>query len=431
MSHDSSKNKFFRQSGWMIFCTVVSGFAFYGVHPFAKKIPESEYGILGLILAVLNCMSIPSLGLQMVFAQQTAAAVDDRHRRELSGTAHGVLLGTFLIWLAAAVLVVVFREPILAHWKISNSAALWLMLLVGLLSMWLPVFNGILQGQQNFLWVGWSSMLNSTGRLAAVAVVVLVFHGYAAGMTGGILLGVLVSTVIGITFSREVWRGRGAPVPWKSWLARVVPLTFGFGAFQFMFSADPLFVKAWFDETTTAYYIAAGTLGRALVAFTGPVVNVMFPKVVRSVALAEKTSVVGLTLIITAVLAGLGALGLSLVAPWLLVKVYKDTYVAAVPLLPWFAAGMAPLALANVLLNDLMARSRFKVVPWLIVIVAGYATALNFHHASFVAVIQVIGVFNLVFLAVVGLFAWIDAKTGAAPAPPGENFLNRHRAVSP
>lgn len=72
-------------------------------------------------------------------------------------------------------------------------------------------------------------------------------------------------------------------------LARVGPLTFGFGAFQFMFSADPLFVQAWFDKDQTAFYMAAGTLGRALVAFTGPMVAVMFPKIVRSAALSEPT----------------------------------------------------------------------------------------------------------------------------------------------
>jgi O-antigen/teichoic acid export membrane protein len=417
MNQAASHQRFFRQSGWMVISTVISGVLFYAVHPFAKKIPESEYGILGLLLALLQCMSIPSLGLQMVFTQQTASALDEGRRRLLSGTARGVLLGTTVIWLAAVVLVVMFREPILVRWKISNSAALWLMLAVGLLTLWTPVFAGILRGQQNFLWVGWSSIVNSAGRLAAVAVVVLVFHGYAAGMTGGIFFGTLVSLAVCVVFTREVWLGPGSSVAWSAWLAHVVPLTFGFGAFQFMFSADPLFVQAWFDENETAFYMAAGTLGRTIVAFTGPVVTVMFPKIVRSAALSEKTQVMGLTLAITAGLAMLGALALSVVAPWLLTLIYKGTYRAAVPLLPWFAASMVPLALANVLLNHLMALNRFKVVPWLVAVTVGYAVALNLRHGSFVTVIQIIGVFNLVFLGIVGIFFWLEAKPHAAPLP--------------
>src|SRR5262245_627948 len=72
-----SRSTFFRQSGWMVLATVVSGACMFGVHPFSKKIPESEYGIFGTMLAVLNCMAIPTLGLRMIFVQQTAAALSD------------------------------------------------------------------------------------------------------------------------------------------------------------------------------------------------------------------------------------------------------------------------------------------------------------------------------------------------------------------
>lgn len=399
----------------MVIAAVVSGMALYGVHPFAKKIPESEYGVLGLLLAVLNCMGIPSLGLQMVFVQQTAAALSDIEKRRLAGTARSVLLGTFGIWLLMAALVFVFREQVVAKWQISNPAALWITVLVALAAMWSPIFGGILQGQQNFLWVGWASIFNGVGRLAAVAIIVLVFHGYAAGMVGGILIGTLLTFAVFVWQTRQVWLGPGEPFAWKPWFARVVPLTFGFGAFSFMFSADPLFVQAFFDKDQTGFYIAAGTLSRALVAFTGPVVLVMFPKIVRSVATAEKTDVMTLTLLTTGVLASLGALGLSVIAPWLLQVVYKDSFRAAVPLLPWFAWGMVPLALANVLLNDLLARSQFRVVPWLVVLVILYALALTRFHDSFLTVIRMLGGFNLAFLGATLFFA----RRNRAPQPSG------------
>jgi len=404
MTVQSGNKTFFRQSSWMVFATVVGGLALYGVHPFARKIPESEYGVLGLLLAVLNCMSIPALGLQMVFAQQAAAAITDQEQRQLARTARGVLLGGLVIWLAAALLVFFLREALLAQWKISNPVGLWLTLLVGLAAIWSPVFGGILLGQQNFLWVGWAAMLNGIGRVATVAVIVLVFQGYAAGMAGGILAGALASLFIFAWFTRQTWLGPGAPASWKAWLGRVIPLTFGYGAYQFMFSADPLFVQAWFDKEQTGFYMAAGTLGRALVAFTGPVVQVMFPKVVRSEALSEHSGVRGLALVVTGGMAALGALALALLSPVVLAIIYgKDSYQAAVPLVRWFALVMVPLALANVLLNDLMARRVFKVVPWLVLVVAGYVAALFFNHGSFVAVIQTLGVFNLLFL---GLCAW-------------------------
>jgi O-antigen/teichoic acid export membrane protein len=331
----------------------------------------------------------------------------DSQRRQLAGTARSVLLGTFFIWVLMTAVVFVMRHQIVARWQISNPTALWITVAVALVAIWSPVFGGILQGQQNFLWMGWASMLNGLGRLAAVAVIVLVFHGYATGMAGGILIGTLLTLMVFVVQTRRIWLGPGEAFEWKPWFAQVVPLTFGFGAFSFMFSADPLFVQAYFDKDQTGFYIAAGTLSRALVAFTGPVVVVMFPKIVRSAANSEKTDVMGLTLLTTAALASLGAIGLSLVAPWLLTLIYKDSFQAAVPLLPWFAWGMVPLALANVLLNDLLARNQFRVVPWVVGLVILYGLALTRFHDSFLTVIKTLGLFNLAFL---GVTLWFNRE---------------------
>ena len=401
-----SKSSFFRQSGWMVITTVVSGLAMYGVHPFSKKIPESEYGVLGLLLAFLNCMSIPSLGLQMMFVQQTAAALTEGDKRCLAGVARKVLLGTFIIWLMMAGGVFLIQNDILTRWQISNPLALWLTMLVGFCALWTPVFGGILHGQQNFFWYGWSSMLNGIGRVTGVAVIVLVFHGYAAGMVGGILAGTVVMLGIFIWQTRSVWTAPSAPFLWKPWLARVIPLTFGFGSFVVMFSADPLFVQAYFDKEQTGFYTAAGTVSRALVAFTGPVVQVMFPKIVRSAATREKSDVLWLTLLISAGMAIFGALCLSLLGSVLLWIVYKDSYQAAVPLLHWFPWGMVPLALANVLLQNLLARSHFKVVPWVTAVAVSYCLALTQFHGSFLSVIWTIGASTLLYFAVTLWFTW-------------------------
>ena len=93
-------------------------------------------------------------------------------------------------------------------------------------------------------------------------------------------------------------------------------------------------------------------------------------------------------------------------------------YLAAVPLLPWFAWSMVPLTLANVLLNDLLARSRFQVVPWLAAVACGYGLALLRFHDSFLTVIKTLGVSNLVFLCVTVWFARRDRTIHPVPASP-------------
>jgi O-antigen/teichoic acid export membrane protein len=405
------KLTFFRQSGWLMFATVASGAFMFAVHFFSKKIPEAEYGFYGTLLAMLNLMTMPTLGLQMVFAQQTAAAITEQQRSQLASTTRAVLLGTFVFWLVAAIAVLTYQQQILSRFKMTDPVALWVTLLIGLAILWAPVFNGVLQGQQNFLWFGWAAILSGLGRLVAVAVIVLVFGGYSTGMITGALIGTVVPLAILMWHSRSVWAGPGSGFTWREWLARIVPLTLGLGCCQFLYSADPLFVQSYFDKEQTPFYIAAGTLSRALVQFTGPLAAVMFPKIVRATARAEKTDVLALALGTTAVLGGLAALGLSVIAPWVLKLVFKKSFIAAVPLLPWFAWSMLPLALTNVLVNNLLARGRFTVVIWLILTSIGYGVSLSLYHETFLTVIRTLGLFNLLALAIAAWFTW-----GAKPA---------------
>ena len=74
----------------------------------------------------------------------------------------------------------------------------------------------------------------------------------------------------------------------------------GFGAVQFLFTADTMFVKAYFSGDDAAFYVSAGTLSRALMWLVLPLATVMFPKIVHSVARSEKSNLLGVVLLGTA-----------------------------------------------------------------------------------------------------------------------------------
>ena len=73
---------------------------------------------------------------------------------------------------------------------------------------------------------------------------------------------------------------------------------------------------------------------------------------------------------------------------------------------------MVPLTLANVLLNNLLARNQFAVVWVLALVAAGYGLALNQFHDSFFTVIKVIGAANVLFLSVLLVFTWQSRRGG-------------------
>jgi len=403
---------FFRQSGWLMLANIGGGALMWAVHFLAKKTTAAEYGAFGAMLAVAMC--VPNLPLQMVFAQQTARALATGRERALAGMIRLAWLGTFGLALLGAAGVFFWHADILAAWKLPSLAGLWLTMLVVLFSLWLPMFLGVMQGQQNFFWMGWVNILNAAGRLGGAAVLVLVFAGGSTGMIAGVSLGLVVAVSLGVWQTRGLWNLEPETFNPRELLAQIVPLMLGFGAVQFLFTADTMFVKAYFTEDETGFYVGSGTLARALLWLVLPLATVMFPKIVHSAARSEKSNLLGVVLLGTGLLAAGGALGLTVLGPWIVQLVFKASFVpVAKAVLPWYAWAMVPLSLANVLVNQLLARSQFGIVPVLVVLAAAYGVALTQFHGSLVMVLQTLGVFNLLLFAVSAGFVWKSPKSKA------------------
>lgn len=402
---------FFRQSGWLMIAAIAGGGLTYGVHLLAKakSVDETQYAAFGTLLMVVACL--PTLPLQMILAQQTAQALATGRERQLAGFIRQAWLCTFLIWAAGALAVVCFRHQIVAGWHLPDSTGLLVTLPLVLVSLWFPMFSGVLQGRQDFFWMGWAAILNGLGRVALAAFLVLALAFGATGMMAGTLAGVGLAAVICIWRSRDLWTGPSEKFEAKKILRQVVPLLLGFGACQFMFTSDTMFAKAYFSDEQMAPYVAVGTLSRALLWLVLPLAAVMFPKLVHASAKSEKTNLFGLVVLGTAVLAAGGALCLWIGGPLLVKIVYKSGYVAeAVKLLPWYAGAMVPLAMANVMVNDLLARERYGVVPWMVVLATAYGFTLpwmlNHYPGKIEIVLQTLGVFNLLLFVICAWFVW-------------------------
>lgn len=407
------RSTFFRQSGWLMIANVANGFFMVFVHFLSKKIPESEYGIFGTMLALAMC--VPMIPMQMVLAQQTAHALATNRLRELAGTIRMIWIGTFVLCLAGALVALMFQAQILERWSITNPMSFWITLPVILLSLWFPMFCGVLQGQQNFMWLGWSMIFNGVGRLAVATLAVMVFAAHAAGMMAGVLMGLAFATSVALWHSRSLWMLPPLPCDKRAVLSQVIPLMLGFGAFQFLFTADTMFVKAYFNADETGFYVAAGTMSRALMWLVTPLAMVMFPKIVHSTARSQESDLMVPVLLGTGALAAVGAVGLWVIGPFAVRLMFKDTYVnVAASVLPWYALAMLPLAMANVLLNNLLARSSFKIVPFLVLLAVGYGWALTRFHDTLTTVLKTMGVCNLLLLALCVCFTWCGTKSKAA-----------------
>jgi O-antigen/teichoic acid export membrane protein len=400
---------FFRQSGWLMIAAIAGGAMTWGVHFLNKEIPDSEYSAFGVLLMVAGCL--PTMPLQMVFAQQAAQALATGRERQLAGMIRMAWLWTFIVWALAAGAIFIFHGQIVQRWQLPGAAGIWVTLPLLLASLWMPMFSGVLQGRQDFFWLGWAAIFAGVGRFAAAVFLVLALGFGAAGMMAGALFGVGLSAAVAIWRSRDLWLLPSEPFDRKNLLRQITPLIFGFGACQFMFTSDTMFAKAYFSGDAMKPYVIAGTLSRALLWLVLPLAAVMFPKIVRSSANQEKSNLFGLVVLGTAILSVCGALGLWLVGPWVVRFVARSGDVAGtMALIPWYAGAMVPLALANVMVNDLLARSRFGVVPFMVVLAAAYGIALplmmNHFPGRLEIPLQTLGVFNTLLFTVCAWFVW-------------------------
>jgi len=137
----------------------------------------------------------------------------------------------------------------------------------------------------------------------------------------------------------------------------------------------------------------------------------MFPRLVHSVAKSEKSNLMTLVLVGTAVLSVVGAAAVSLLGPLIIQIVSGPKFVAvASALIPWYASAMVPLAVANVLLNNLIAKADFRVAVPLALVAIGYAAALTQFHATPVAMLQTMGVFNTLMFLSCAWFTWVTPR---------------------
>ena len=422
MSAAESKATFFKQSGWLVIATSMSGAFLMAVYPILGKLPSEEVGIYVSLLRLFTLLGIGAAGLQIVMAQDAAAAINDELKLRLAATVRAVAKGVFALWLLMLLICAPLQEQIVSTFKITNALAVWVTMGLVLMQLLLPFMQGLLQGMQNFAWLGWSIMLNGAARVLAIAVAVILLKGHSAAALTGALFGMGAAVFAGYWPSRPLFKLRGGTFRWFDWLKRLVPLSAGVGSVLVVMNADMLFIQAHFPSDQSKFYAAVAMVGIGLVTFTTPMASVMFPKLVTSVAKGQRSNSFMLALAGTALLGIFGALVCTFLPelPLRILFFNKPEFWISSQLIPWFMWCMLPVTVANVMVSDLLAKRRFAVVPFLVVIAAAYCWTIHQYLASaptedhftvFKGVIQRLGLFATFLLLAAAAFSFLGSQS--------------------
>jgi len=417
-----SKQSFARQGAWMVLATVAGGAAMMLVHTFvSKRCGDRAYAEFKALLSSFYVIAAVGGGLWMLFGQQTAAAVTEPLLRGVGSAARRTGLLILAVWLLVAVGLVIFQDRLVELWKLSGPQGLWATWGLGLLTLWVSVARGLVQGRQNFTALGWLTILDGIGRFGTVVAIVVLFSGGAAGAITGAALGCAGALAVGLWGARDILRLPAGKMDASAWRAGFVPLAINAAAVQVFQQYDNMFWQAAIPAADLsawnlgARYSPAQTVGFGLTQFTVPLALVMMPRLARSAAMGEASNSLKLTVLCTAAMGGSAALACTILPrlPLQVMFFNKPENWAAAPLVPWFAWAMTFFTLANVFLNDLFARRRFGVVAVIVVLSAGYVAVLQWLKPRFLGMeadqayrmgVQVLCGFTLSMLSVAAAF---------------------------
>jgi hypothetical protein len=254
----------------------------------------------------------------------------------------------------------------------------------------------------------------------------------AFGATLGACGGFVAATALMLWPARTVFSVSGGSFDVWTYFKKLALLTAGAGSTLFLINVDMLFIQAYFDKDISRFYAGAETIGIAVVTLCVPVAAVMFPKLVRSRTTAGSSNALSLAVIGTAVVGGAAAIFCTLL-PWLPLKILfasKPEMLKAAPLIPWFMWAMIPVTMYNVLVNNLIARERYGIIPFAAVLPIAYAISLQLflsHNtlepfAAFKRVIQILLGFSTTLLVV---SIWFSVNASRA-----DSAASRSRAIA-
>jgi O-antigen/teichoic acid export membrane protein len=377
---DSNKN-FFRQSGWMMASNLICGvFMAAAAFSAANVTPRTDYSVFVTILRVFILVTLPAAGVQTLLAQQAAAAVTDQARRDLNATTRGVFKLIIVFWVLLALTGAALRWNIAAMLQASNANIIWAILALVLAAYIFPFFLGLMQGAQNFLVFGWSTILNGVGRFIGILIGIKMFEISATGATLGACGGFVTGALVSLWPSRAFFKKDGGHFAVGPFLRNVLLITAGAGSTLFIINVDMPLIQSHFPKEFSNLYAAAETIGIAVVTLCVPVAAVMFPKLVRGRATASGSNALYLAVVGTAIIGGASALFCTLLPGLPLRILYFRTpeMMKAAPLIPWFMWAMVPLTMYNVLINNLIARQRYGIIPFALMLPVAYALTLFF-----------------------------------------------------
>lgn len=401
-THLNKDDKLLKHSFFVFVAGIITGAFNYLFQIYmGRSLGPEGYGILGAVFSLFYIQSFAYKGIQAVVTKFIAMYTAQGSWGKIHALVMAFVKKVSLYGCIGLGIYILASHSIAQFLKIESTLPIILMGIAMFLSLYTPVFEGVLRGLQKFSWLSASQILSAAVKL--IAGILLVSLGFSVA---GAINSVTLSFVAGVAFLiiplRFLFKHPQKKVHHREVVHYGIPVMLASVSLMLMSNIDVLLVKHYFSSIDAGFYTAASTLAKIIWFVTGTFVVVMFPKVSH---LVEKGKDASRLLRITLLYTGLIAFPIIImyfVTPGFVVSMlygpeYKISNVIGI-----FSLAFGFFALNNVFAYYHLAHKKTASVILLAVALVVESIAIILFHASVIEVIKGIMVVNiLLFIAYV------------------------------
>lgn len=367
-----------------------------------RNLKPEEYGVLATLLAMIMIVTMPSTSLQMTVVNKTAAF---KARENFGSIEYLFKFATFwflMLSLLAFSMLAGAGGFIRDFFNIDDTALVYILGGIVVISFLFPVVKGLMQGMQKFIGLGSTLMFDALLRLTFLVVFIKIGWG-VRGALATTLCSAIAAYILGLFIIRPVFKFREKEtvlIRKRELFGYALPVFAAFLGFSLLSYMDLFMVKHFFEKEQAGLYAVTSIIGKAFLFFPSAIIMAMFPKVAEHRELNKNPKKMLFTSL--ALTAGVSVLGIifCFFFPDIVVGLLTGggKYYEINGIVRLFGIAILPLVLFNVIVNYSLAMHKYRFIYFMYGGIALYAALLWFFHSSFYWVLGVLFGVNLLML---------------------------------
>ncbi|MCK5525150.1 MAG: oligosaccharide flippase family protein [Thiomargarita sp.] len=372
-----------------------------------RVLSPDDFGAFNALNSLAIVISAPMAVLPLVFSRYTVQLSADG-----LGRVKTLLIDSFRILSLLAVIIFILGIIALPWFKdflhLQESTPIIIMLTQLLLSLFVPVLLGTLQGLQRFVFFGIGS--SGTAFLRLVGAILFVY-ALGWGINGGLLatvfatFGAMLICIMGL---KDIWQQERQLLPvglYREMGKYALPVLIFTSMMMVLGNLDIVLVRHYCSAEEAGLYATAAILGRIALFLPGVLLIVLFPEAAKAKhENNEDQRILWLSMAMTALLGGGFALVCYLWPVELTVLLFGTKYQAAAPLLQTISFAMALLAVANVIFVYSLAHHKFIFLfPLVLGVITMLSLVFVYHDSAMTIANILLGAIMGILIVTLGL----------------------------